>query len=181
MTIKAIGKTLLVFLLAFIGLGIGLVVGVNEYPNQVFHEKANSSAEKYGKEQWLHLRKLVGAEFREIVRPNQDTIYSSVFVDLSTGPKLLSIPAISSYYSFAIYNDDTDVIGYVASRTHGKGMPQNVLLTPPEYSGDTGGYEVITSPSDMVWVLGRFLISEESDYPVVHQVQNSLKLTNFSN
>ncbi|MBE7635928.1 DUF1254 domain-containing protein [Sneathiella sp. P13V-1] len=180
MTVKSIAKILLVFLLAIVGLGAGLFGGIRDYPRHIFHEKAKASSEKFGNGQWVHLRKLVGAEFREIVRPNQDTIYSSVFVDLSEGPKLLSIPAINSYYSFAIYNEDTDVIGYVASRTHGTGKPQEVLITPPGYRGDTGAHEVIASSSEMVWVLGRFLISEEGDYPVVHQVQNSLKLSSFT-
>ena len=128
---------------------------------------------------WLHIRKVIGADFRDIVRPNQDTIYSSAFVDLSEGPYLLKIPEIYGYYSFTIYGDNTDVIGSVSSRTHGSGEPKSLLITPPSSALRANRAQILRSNSEKVWILARFWVEKESDYPALRKLQDALELTPY--
>jgi len=181
MTLKTFFKALFLFLVLVVGLIAGLSIGIKTYPNEVFEKTANGSYQSMnGWAKWLHLRKVVGADYREIVRPNQDTIYSSAFVDLSEGPYLLRIPPIDGNYSFTVYGDNTDVIGSVTSRTHGTGKPQSLLIASPSESLDASDIQTLRTSSDKVWILGRFWIEKDSDYPVFHQIQDALDLAPYS-
>ena len=51
-----------------------------------------------------HARELPGPEFRVVIRPNVDTLYSSGFVDLGDGPWVLSMPATDRYVMLPIYD-----------------------------------------------------------------------------
>lgn len=174
---KALAKFLILALSLIAGLAIGLGYGVYTYPNKVFAE-TEAQRELVGSNEagWTHLRELVDADFKAVVRPNQDTIYSSKFIDLKEGPVKLTVPAFDKYYSLAIYNENTDIAGYLSSRTHGTGKEQSILIAPPGFKSDLGEKEIIIAGSDKVWILARFYITKDEDYPVVHKIQDSLKL-----
>ncbi|MDD3461926.1 MAG: DUF1254 domain-containing protein, partial [Mesotoga sp.] len=45
-----------------------------------------------------HSKGLLGPEFREIVRPNNDTVFSAAWLDLRAEPIIIQIPAICERY-----------------------------------------------------------------------------------
>jgi len=177
MSVRTIGKILLPIVLLGASLAGGLAIGVSLYPNQVFERTANASMENMqGWAKWLHLRKVVDAEYRDVVRPNQDTIYSSAFVDLSDRPYLLTIPPIEGYFSFTVYGDNTDVLGIVSSRTHENREEHRLLIAGPSATLNSNKIDRILAPSDKVWILARFYIQSDSDYPIANGIQDALKL-----
>ncbi len=124
---------------------------------------------------WSHGRELVGPGFTAVVRPNNDTLYSSTFIDLSNGPVLLTVPETGErYYSVQFMDPMTEVYGVISRRTHGGGGGTYAIL-PPGYSGTIPqADDVIEAPNRRAWVLVRYLIDGPEDLPAVHALQDGL-------
>ena len=73
--------------------------------------------------QFAHVPAFPAADFRIVVRPNFDTLYSSIWLDLSGGPVIMSIPDTGGrYYVFPAYDMWTDVFAAPGWRTTGTGV-----------------------------------------------------------
>jgi hypothetical protein len=125
-----------------------------------------------------HGRKLISAELREVTTPNNDTIYSSAWLDLSTGPIRLSIPATGDrYYSFAFMDFFTNVFATVGRRNK-PGGNVSCFVAGPQWKGQPPqDAEFIRSPTNAVWLLARFLVDGPDDVPAVNMLQDKSVLT----
>jgi hypothetical protein len=69
-----------------------------------------------------HVRAYPGADFRAVVRPNFDTLYSITWFDLASEPIVLSIPdSQGRYYLMPILDMFSDVFASPGWRTSGTG------------------------------------------------------------
>jgi hypothetical protein len=120
-----------------------------------------------------HHRRYPDASFTDIVRPNADTLYSTVWYDVTTRPLLISTPATGDrYYVWPLMDMWTDVFASIGSRTTGTGA-QRCLVVGPGWSGTAPeGVRVITSPTGIGWILGRIQTNGAADYPTVHALQD---------
>lgn len=112
-----------------------------------------------------HLTKLATPREREVVKPNNDTLYSSAWLDLSAGPMVLEVPDVDRYYSFQLLDAYTNTCAYVGSRTTGTRAGRHVIVGP-RWSGDVPGFDgcpVLRAPTDTVWLLGRTVVDGEED------------------
>lgn len=132
-----------------------------------------------------HNRKLLDHRARQVTMPNNDTLYSSAWLDLSAGPLLLTVPAMDGrYYSFAMMDIFTNNFACVGSRTTGSGQITFTIAGPDwdqEAPADTC---LVQSPSNDVWLLGRVLADGQEDLPEVHRLQDAMRLeplTGWSN
>jgi hypothetical protein len=117
-----------------------------------------------------------------IVQPNNDTLYSMGHLNLSDGAMVLHVSAIPNhrYYSFEFMDPYTNVFHYVGTRTTGDGA-QTYVITGPKFHGRIPhGVKRISSPYERAWLVGRTLVSGQSDLPAVHKVQNGYKLLPLS-
>jgi hypothetical protein len=125
-----------------------------------------------------HLRAFPSAEFRSVVRPNFDTLYSGAWLDLTAGPVILHAPDTDDrYYLLPLIDMWTDVFATPGKRTTGTDA-HDWAITGPGYRGDLpAGLPVIAAPTPYVWIIGRTQTNGPADYEAVHAVQDGYRLT----
>jgi len=125
-----------------------------------------------------HFRAFPTADFRTVVRPNFDTLYSSAFLDLTAGPVTLHAPDTDDrYYMLPLIDMWTDVFANPGKRTTGTDA-KDFVITGPGYTGDLpAGLPVIAAPTPYVWIIGRTQTNGPADYPAVHKVQDGYSIT----
>lgn len=119
--------------------------------------------------------------FREVVRPNCDTLYSVVWFDLAAEPMILSVPDMGDrYYVMPFMDAWTNVFAYVGTRTTGN-EPGHYMVVGPGWKGNIPeGVGKIQSPTNMTWLIGRIQTNNIKDYANVHQLQKKFALTPLS-
>lgn len=118
-----------------------------------------------------HGREILSAFAGEIY-PNTDTLQSSAWVELSSGPVSLSVPATGSrYLSLQFVSAWADTFA-VVSRKQLEGRAVTLYLTPPGWSGDVpAGYRRIACPTSMLFVMLRLFVAAEGDVAPVRTLQ----------
>lgn len=131
--------------------------------------------------QFSHMRAYPEADFRAVVRPNFDTLYSVAWLDLSTEPQVVSIPeANDRYYLLPMLDMWSDVFAAPGWRTSGT-HAQTCLIAPPSWTGTTpDGMNRIDASTSWVWVIGRTKTDGPDDYASVHKFQDGLTITPLS-
>lgn len=129
-----------------------------------------------------HIRVLTDATYRGGGMPNNDTLYSTAWVDVGTEPVILSHPDMGNrYFTFELASMDSDNFDYVGKRTTGSNAGHFALVGP----GWTGKLPeevkpVAPSRTDTVLILGRTLVDGPADVPTVNAIQDQYKLTPLS-
>lgn len=142
---------------------------------------AESAPRRAPVNQFAHYREYPGAEAKEVVRFNFDTLYSFAWIDTSKEPMILTLPDGKGRYFLAPMLDMwTDVFAVPGTRTT-EGKPGHYAITAPGWRGALPeGVEQIQAPTSMAWLMTRILTNGPADYANVHQFQNGLKLTPLS-
>ena len=106
---------------------------------------------------------LADATSRDVTTPNNDTLYGSVWLDLSGGPVLVTVPALGGrYHSAALMSAQTDNTAILGTRTGGQGG--RYAIVGPGYTGPTpAGTELVRSASTDAWLLIRVLVNGPED------------------
>jgi hypothetical protein len=127
-----------------------------------------------------HKNELLGPDYTQNVRPNNDTLYSAVWLDLRAEPMVLSVPAIplERYYSFQLIDLYTHNFGYVGSRATGP-EAGNYLITGPGWSGEApdGITAVIPCETDFALALARTAVFGLEDVPNANAIQAEYRVT----
>lgn len=112
----------------------------------------------------VHRAQLLDHTSRQVTGPNNDTIYSSAFLELSKGPVELHAPTSHDrYFSIAFMNALTDNFAYIGTRETG-GEGGTFWIVGPNWQGDAPeGVGVIRSDSNLVWMLARILVDGPAD------------------
>ncbi|WLP89921.1 DUF1254 domain-containing protein [Gordonia sp. NB41Y] len=125
-----------------------------------------------------HIRAFPTADFRAVVRPNFDTLYSSAWLDLTAGPVRIHVPDSGDrYFMLPMLDMWTDVFANPGKRTTGTGA-QDYLVVPPGWDGEVpDGAELVTSPTPYAWIIGRTQTNGPHDYAAVNAFQDGLSVT----
>lgn len=128
--------------------------------------------------QFNHIRQYPGADFRAVVRPNFDTLYSSAWLDLTHGPVLLEVPDTDDrYFMLPMIDMWTDVFANPGKRTSGTGPQKYIIVGPGKVGPLPQGVPVIKAPTPYVWIIGRTQTNGPADYDAVHAVQDGYTLS----
>ncbi|MCK4749590.1 MAG: DUF1254 domain-containing protein, partial [Bacteroidales bacterium] len=126
---------------------------------------------------------LLGPEYTTIVRPNNDTFYSIVWLDLRGEPMVISVPAITDnrYYSFQLIDLYTHNFDYIGTRKTGFGAG-DYLLAGPDWKGETpeGVEKVIYTEGNFAVALGRTQVFGPDDVENAISVQKGYKAQSLS-
>lgn len=128
-----------------------------------------------------HMRTYPPVEFREVVRPNFDTLYSVAWLDMTKEPMIVSVPDSGGrFYVLPFYDMWTDVYAVPGKRTSGTAAATYAIV-PPGWTGTLpAGVERIDSPTPYNWVIGRTQTNGPADYAAVNTFQDGFKMTPLS-
>jgi len=130
------------------------------------------------------------ADFKGVVRPNFDTLYSSGWLDLTKEPMIVSVPDTKGrYYLLPMLDMWSDVFASPGWRTTGT-KAGNFIVVPPAWPTDKldklikehklHDAQRIDAPTPYVWIIGRTKTDGPDDYPAVHEIQAGFKITPLS-
>jgi hypothetical protein len=125
----------------------------------------------------LHVPVLATHRSRVVTTPNNDTLYSSAWLDRAVEPLFLTLPDMGQrYYSFALMDMFTDNFACVCRRLDG-GRPQPRMIVGPRWAGDVeAGVTLVRAPTNGVWLLGRLLVDGEPDLETARLLQGKVLL-----
>lgn len=128
--------------------------------------------------QFHHLRQFPSADFRIVVRPNFDTLYSAAWLDLTGGPVDVSIGDTEDrYFLMPMLDMWTDVFAVPGKRTTGTGTQSYTLVANGDQVDDPGDTTVIQAPTPYVWIIGRTQTNGPDDYKFVNALQDGYRIT----
>jgi hypothetical protein len=129
---------------------------------------------------FLHVPAFPPADFRAVVRPNFDTLYSVAFLDLREEPQIVSVPAAEdNYYLLPVYDMWGEVFACPGTRTTGS-EAVDFALAAPGWTGELpAGVRRYDSPTSWAWIIGRTQASVAT-YDKVHAFQSGLTTTPLS-
>jgi hypothetical protein len=130
---------------------------------------------------FCHSTTLKDASWQGGGSPNTDTLYSSAWLDLTTEPVILSVPAIARYYTFELAGFDSDNFAYVGTRATGTNA-RNYLIAGPNWVGNCPANvtPLTNSRTPYVMVAGRTLVYDADDLTNVYAIQAQYRLTPLS-
>jgi hypothetical protein len=130
-----------------------------------------------------HASQVLTAEYQDSGSPNNDTMFSVAWIDVTDEPVILSHPDIPDdrYYTFEISAMHSDNFGYVGRRTTGN-KAGNYAVIGPGWEGQLpeGVTALPPSPTPWVMILGRTLVDGADDVPNVQALQEEYRLTPLS-
>ena len=130
---------------------------------------------------FTHMRAFPPGDFKEVVRPNFDTLYSILWFDLRDEPIVISVPDTAGrYYMLPFMDMWTDVFALVGRRTTGTAAGHYALVAPGWPGTLPDGMERIDAPTSIGWVIGRTQTNGPADYAAVHDVQDGFLATPLS-
>jgi hypothetical protein len=122
--------------------------------------------------------RLLDPNFKDVVSPNNDTLYAVAWLNVADQPQVIEIPDTKGrYYTFQFVDSYTNNFFYASQLTQ-VFKQQTYLLTTSDYQGDVPeGMTVIKAPTPTVFVIGRFLVEGESDIANVRDLQKQFTVT----
>jgi hypothetical protein len=154
-------------------------------------ETAGKEAGKGPVNTFTNVAEYPSADFKGVVRPNFDTLYSLAWLDLSKEPVIMSAPDTSGrYYLLPMLDMWTDVFASPGSRTTGT-QAANFIVTPPGWRPGLRerfiaehrlpeDIQWIEATTPYVWIVGRTKTDGPADYGAVHKIQAGYKVTPLS-
>ncbi len=123
--------------------------------------------------EFIHSRKLVTPADDWVVSPNNDTLYSRGFLDLTAEPIILKIPATGDRpYWFPvgdIYHNLNANLSWDTVGSNGGAF----AVCPPGFEGlMPAGVERVDVRTPYIWILGRYTVSGVDDVPAVNTLQD---------
>ena len=124
-----------------------------------------------------HTHRLATADDHVIVRPNNDTFYSSAWLDLSKGPLVVHVPTMGDrYYSLQFMDAWTNAFAYIGTRATGSAEGVFLVVGPNWRGKVPNGMKIIYAPTNTVWIIGRTMVYGKDDITNVVKLQEKITL-----
>ena len=112
---------------------------------------------------FTHSRALLTPANREVVSPNNDTLYDNSWLDLADGPLVIELPDMGErYWTLGFLDLWTNPFAYAGRRTTGN-RAQRLFVHGPRWRGSVPeGMVEIAAPGDDLWIIGRVLVDTDA-------------------
>ena len=132
---------------------------------------------------WGHQSQPADPTFRAGVGPSVDLLYSSLRLDLASGPFVLEFPDCGpDYYTVQIAFADSSAEHSLGRRTHGSQVPNLFIRGPGSDARAPAGAIDVASPTRYCLLPARFLfdLDKPGDLARVHRLQAHLRVRTLS-
>jgi hypothetical protein len=120
---------------------------------------------------------LAGPSSTSVVAPNDDTLYSTAFLDLRAGPLLLTVPPIRDrYLDFQLMDMYTNTIADIGVLTNGGHAGTYAFVGPGWHGTIPNGTYRIDVPTPDAWLLGRTQVKGPGDLATTVALQKNYAL-----
>jgi hypothetical protein len=143
------------------------------YPLVVMHRTRALHCSRTPLGELHHVDALATPADRTVVAPNNDTLYSSGWYDLSAGDLALTVPPTDRYWSVMVLDAFTHV-GYVSRRTHGTGGAEVRITFDPTAEPGAAEDGALRIATPTAWVLVRTLVDGPTDLEAARTVQRGV-------
>ena len=124
---------------------------------------------------------LDGPNSNVVAYSNDDTLYSTAFLDLRAGPQLLSLPAVSGrYVNFQLLDMYTNTIADVGVLTDGGHRGTYAFVGPGWHGTLPKGDVRVDVPTPDAWLLGRTQVKGPADLLTAVELEAQYSLTALS-
>jgi len=118
---------------------------------------------------------------RDVVTPANDLLYTTAWIQLCDGPRLLRVPAAARhpgrYFVLALYDAYTENFENLGPRNCSADGETVVLLGPrTQVPEGLAHLKQVRCPTDLVWLVGRVLVADEPDLPAARVLQQEIAL-----
>ena len=126
-----------------------------------------------------HMTRLASASGDLPYSPNNDTVYTGIALDLSVGPIILRMPAITDrYVSVQVADAYIENQPYVYSTRVNGGQALDIAFVGPGWQGELPkGVAVVRMPTNLTSIAVRIAVHGEADLPAVRRYQAAMSLT----
>jgi len=129
-----------------------------------------------------HMRRAATDADRDVVTPANDLLYTTGWINLANGPRLLHVPAAAQhgrrYFVLALYDAWTNNFANPGLRTSDPDG-ETVLLAGPDSPTEPAwpqATRIVTAPTNLVWVIARIVVGDETDAPAARMLQDAIRL-----
>ena len=120
-------------------------------------------------------RRLLDQDDRAVTTPNNDTLYSQAWLDLTKGPVTLTVPDMGDrYWSVAVMDMFTNNNVVLGGRTVGSGPATFTFVGPGE---DQYPADAVPVATPHAWVLARVLVDGPDEVPTVLKLLQAIRLS----
>ncbi|MFI9273467.1 DUF1254 domain-containing protein [Kitasatospora sp. NPDC052896] len=118
-----------------------------------------------------------GPQFHTVVAPNVDTLYTSAWLDLKSGPIVLHVPDTHGrYFMMPMLDAWTNVFASPGTRTTGSSAGDFAITGPGWHGHLPAGVKQIKAPTQSAWILGRTQLNGPADLPAVEALTSHYTL-----
>lgn len=127
---------------------------------------------------FYHYRALATPSVAPFPAPNNDTLYSTAWLDLRQGAVILEAPDTGGrYYTAQVLDMATETLANIGQRVDSTGAGRFAIVGPGwEGSLPAGVTRVVRCPTSFAYVLLRILVDGPADVPAVNVLQNKFSL-----
>lgn len=130
--------------------------------------------------QFIHAAALATAEFKNVVTPNVDTIYSQLMLDLSGDAVIMELPRTERFCTAQLIDAYTNCVRVIDASAF-EADSCRFILTGPGFEGEIPeGMEQIKYPSSMGWIIIRTICYDKADETAVHEIQSQMSACTLS-
>ncbi len=184
--IVGVSGTLLAVAGLMVAKGEQIVLGAEAYiygfPLVIMDVTRAQAVQVNGPENQLRrVRQFPDARFRDVVRPNVDTLYTTAFIRMAQGPWVFEMAPNDVRYEVMPFLDAwTNVFASPGTRLNGTAGGR-FLLAGPRWNGEIpAGLTLLRAPTDLVWLIGRTQTRDMNDYAIVHALQDGISLRSLA-